>query len=77
MTWSIALVRRWRRSRSLRRSLARLPERQRQVFLLTARDDLSYSEAADRLGISPRMVEADLACALRALSGDPATDDDR
>lgn len=68
MAWYTFLVATWMRTRALERSLARLPERERQILLLTARDGLSYPEVADRLGVSPETVEADLARALASLA---------
>ena len=52
----------------LERALRRLPPRQREAFLLKARDGLTYAEIAGRLGTSPKAVEALVAAALAALA---------
>lgn len=70
MTWYVALVQRWRRTRALRRAIARLPARHRQIILLTARDGHSHSDVAGRLGISSETVETELAHALSSLARD-------
>jgi RNA polymerase sigma factor (sigma-70 family) len=67
MAWYHALAGEWRRGRALRRAIARLPEQQRQIFLLTGRDGMPYREVAERLGISVETVETDLARALHSL----------
>jgi RNA polymerase sigma-70 factor, ECF subfamily len=77
MIWYVALVERRRRTRALRRAIARLPELNRRIILLTARDGLSHSDVAERLGISNQTVEAELAQALISLAQelDPGGDD--
>lgn len=52
---------------ALAEALARLPERPRQVFLLNRRENLSYAEVADVLGIAVKTVEMHMARALAAL----------
>lgn len=52
------------------RSLARLPERQRQVLLSSAYLDLTLEEIAEQLGISPSTVRTHLDRARRAVSDD-------
>jgi RNA polymerase sigma-70 factor (ECF subfamily) len=44
-----------------------LPEQQRRCLVLVARDELSYQEVADLLGLSPRTVRNHLALARRRL----------
>ena len=48
-------------------SLNSLPDRCREIFLLSRKEHLSISEIADRLGISKRTVENQLTHALRHL----------
>jgi RNA polymerase sigma-70 factor (ECF subfamily) len=48
-----------------RAALLELPERTRQVFVLTRMDGLTYAEAAQRLGISTSSVQKHLANAIR------------
>lgn len=61
--------------RRLRRALTRLTRLQRDVFLYSSADDLPYDAIAERLAITPREVERQLACALaglrRAMDRDP------
>lgn len=45
----------------------RLPERRREVFLLSKRDGLSNKEIAEELGISVKTVENQMTQALRTL----------
>ncbi|MDQ7039897.1 MAG: RNA polymerase sigma-70 factor [Rhodothermus sp.] len=51
----------------LREAIARLPERRRAVFELCFLQELTYREAAEVLGISPKTVENQMAQALRQL----------
>ena len=51
----------------LQRALARLDERSRQLFLMSAVEGLGYIEIAARLGISVEAVERHLAHALAQL----------
>lgn len=44
-----------------------LPEQQRRCLVLVARDEMSYQEVADLLGLSPRTVRNHLAAARRRL----------
>jgi RNA polymerase sigma-70 factor (family 1) len=48
-------------------SLSALPEQCREVFLLIRHDDLSYAEAAEKLGISVNTVKTQLQRALTRL----------
>jgi RNA polymerase sigma-70 factor, ECF subfamily len=52
---------------AVRRAVATLPDRQRQVFTLHRQYDMSYAEIAQVLGISPRTVEAHMGQAFKAL----------
>jgi RNA polymerase sigma-70 factor (ECF subfamily) len=52
---------------ALARALALLPERPRQVFLLSRRQHLSYAEIAEVLGIGVKTVEMHMARALSQL----------
>jgi len=47
--------------------LARMPEKQRTVFLLSRVDELKYSEIADRIGISIKAVEKRMTVALKLI----------
>ncbi|GGJ56560.1 hypothetical protein GCM10011393_28460 [Sphingopyxis bauzanensis] len=49
--------------------MSELPERQREIFRLSAKEDLTYPEIADRLGIKASVVAHHLAKALRYLDG--------
>ncbi|SHK57286.1 RNA polymerase sigma factor [Rhodothermus profundi] len=51
----------------LQEAIARLPERRRAVFELCFLQELTYREAAEVLGISPKTVENQMAQALRQL----------
>jgi len=51
----------------LQAAIAQLPERRRAVFELCFLQDLTYREAAEVLGISPKTVENQMAQALRQL----------
>ncbi|MBD8489156.1 RNA polymerase sigma-70 factor [Echinicola sp. CAU 1574] len=44
-----------------------LPEQRRQIFLLSRKEGLKYSEIAEQLGISPRTVETQIRRSLHAL----------
>lgn len=55
--------------RRFEQALSELPERQREIFKLSAKQDLTYPEIADRLGIKVSMVAGHLAKALRYLDG--------
>lgn len=48
-------------------AIDRLPERRRDIFLMNKRDGLTYSEIADRLGISEHTVHSQITKALRTL----------
>jgi len=47
--------------------LARMPEKQRTVFLLSRIDELKYSEIATRMGISTKAVEKRMTKALKSI----------
>jgi len=48
-------------------SLAKIPEKQRVVFLMSRMEDLSYKEIAERLQISVKAVEKRMSAALSKL----------
>lgn len=48
-------------------TLARLPDDQRETFLMSRNDELKYTEIAERLGISVKAVEKRMSNALRFL----------
>ena len=48
-------------------AIQQLPEQARIVFMMSRHDDLSYSEIAERLGISIKTVEAHIGRALKQL----------
>ncbi|MGX5819622.1 RNA polymerase sigma-70 factor [Chitinophaga lutea] len=48
-------------------ALEKLTERSREIFLLSRRDQLSYKEIADRLGISVKAVEKHMSKSLQVL----------
>ncbi len=52
---------------SVRETIARLPDRCRQIFLMKKDDGLKYSEIAAILGISVKTVETQMSRALRHL----------
>ncbi|HSB54589.1 MAG TPA: RNA polymerase sigma-70 factor [Gemmatimonadales bacterium] len=52
---------------AVRRAIAELPERCREVFELSRVDQLSYAEIAEVMGITIKTVEAHMGKALRAL----------
>jgi RNA polymerase sigma-70 factor (family 1) len=54
-------------NRMLDQALSRLPERCRDIFLLSRKEHLSTREIAERLGISPKTVEGQITIALRRL----------
>lgn len=55
------------RDAALWKAVGALPDRCREVFLLSKRDDLSHKEIAARMGISVKTVEAQITKALRTL----------
>jgi RNA polymerase sigma-70 factor (ECF subfamily) len=54
-------------SEVISRSLRRLPDRTREIFLLNRREGMKYREIADRLSISVKTVEAHMGRALKDL----------
>lgn len=48
-------------------TIAKLPERTREIFLLNRQEGLKYREIADQLSISLKTVEANMGKALKAL----------
>lgn len=48
-------------------AISRLPERCRQVFLMSKRDGLSHAEIAEELGISTKTVENQITKAFKSL----------
>lgn len=51
----------------LEKSIQQLPEKRRQIYLLSREDGLSYKEIAEKLQISTKTVEAQISLALKAL----------
>ena len=49
------------------KSLTRLPEKQRVVFLMSRKDDLKYKEIAERLNLSVKAIEKRMSLALANL----------
>ncbi|WP_158280681.1 RNA polymerase sigma-70 factor [Pararcticibacter amylolyticus] len=54
-------------NKMLDQALSRLPEKCREIFLLSRKEHLSTKEIAERLGISPKTVESQITIALRRL----------
>lgn len=54
-------------TRAMRSAVDRMPERRRQVFLLSRERGLTYAEIAHVLGISPKTVELHMTAALKSL----------
>ncbi len=52
---------------AIARAVAQLPRRAREVFLLHRREQLTYAQIADRLGLSVKTVEIHMGRALKAL----------
>jgi RNA polymerase sigma-70 factor (ECF subfamily) len=57
------------RDARLWRAIDSLPDRCREIFLLSKLNDLTYQQTADRLGISVKTVENQIGKALKALKG--------
>lgn len=53
--------------RRFEQALGELPERQREIFRLSVKEELTYPEIAERLGIEASAVSPHLAKALRYL----------
>ncbi len=49
------------------KTLSRLPEHQREVFLMSRMEDLTYKEIAVRLGVTVKAVEKRMQIALQVL----------
>lgn len=47
----------------------RLPDRCREIFLMSKRDGMKYSEIASELGLSEKTVEHQISKALKRLKG--------
>jgi RNA polymerase sigma-70 factor (ECF subfamily) len=54
-------------NRLLEQGVAELPEKCRQIFIMSRREHLSTKEIAERLGIAPKTVENQLTVALNRL----------
>lgn len=54
-------------SNALREAIDKLPERCREVFMLSKMEELSNKEIAERLGISVKTVEVQMTKALSRL----------
>jgi RNA polymerase sigma-70 factor (ECF subfamily) len=54
-------------NQQLQQALASIPEGPREVFLMNRIEELSYSEIADRLGLSVKAIEKRMSEALRVL----------
>jgi len=52
---------------TVRKAIDKMPDRVREVFLLSRNDNLKYQEIADRLGISVKTVEVQMGKALKIL----------
>jgi RNA polymerase sigma-70 factor, ECF subfamily len=61
------ILQRDRVTASVQRAIRELPERRREVFTLTYLQGLSYAEAAEVLGISPKTVQNQMSAALAQL----------
>lgn len=57
----------WQYSDLLQQAIHKLPEQQRKVFLLARKEQLSYQEIAERLGISALTVKTHMARALESI----------
>lgn len=55
------------RDAKLWKAVGELPTRQREAFLLSKRDGLTYREIAERMGISEKTVEHQISAAMRKL----------
>ena len=52
------------------KALARLPEKTRRIFLMSRRDEMTYQQIADTLGVSVKTVEFHISKALKSLRTD-------
>ena len=55
------------RDARLWKEIGKLPERMREIFLMSKRDGMKYREIADELGISEKTVEHQISRALKRL----------
>lgn len=54
-------------TKTLNKAINQLPERCKEIFLLSRRDELSYKQIAERLGISIKTVETQISIALKRI----------
>lgn len=54
-------------SGELEEALARLPEKTRQIFIMSRQEGLRYKEIAEKMSVSVKTVEAHMSKALKAL----------
>lgn len=54
-------------SKQVEQAINQLPKKCREIFLLSRRHELSYSEIAEKLGVSKKTVEAQMGIALKKL----------
>ena len=52
------------------KALSRLPEKTRRIFLMSRRDEMTYQQIADTIGISIKTVEFHISRALKQLRSD-------
>lgn len=52
---------------SYRKVLATMPEKRREVFLASRFEGLKYNEIAEKMGLSPKTVEAHMSAAIKQL----------
>lgn len=54
----------------VKKSLSKLPEQTRKIFLLSRRDNLSHKEIAEKIGLSTKSIEFHISKTLRLLRED-------